>query len=523
MEAFKISFNLKTTYRTNSIIYSLKSIPIIKKALPESLYANHKLKTLATVLSILHEIGTFFIGKLLYILLMVFLVSGKMKSSQSESFIHIFFFLTLIGALLNTQMFSPTKDKFYAMFLMRMDAKAYTLSNYFYFLFKTVVGFLPIIILFGLLSKVPLLICLLMPLLAVSVKTMIAAYTLYDSVKEDKADKESLHSKIAIAVVIILLACAYVLPYFGYTINEPAFLILSAISFIGSAFAFRYIMKFEKYRQVYKDILTADSIAPADAQKSAEARQHLYLNKLNVSSEQISKKSGYAYFNELFMKRHSRLLTKSAKRITMISMAIFVIALIACFAFQNIKQQVNELMLTFLPYFLFIMYLVNRGKVITEAMFMNCDHSMLTYRFYRQPKVILNLFMARLKSIVLINLMPAMVIACGLPLLLYITGGTDKPLNYVVLFVSIISMSIFFSVHNMVLYYLLQPYNVDMEIKNFTYTIINSMTYFVCYFAIGKKMPTLLFGLLITAFCIIYVMIALILAYRLAPKTFKLR
>ncbi len=43
-----------------------------------------------------------------------------------------------------------------------------------------------------------------------------------------------------------------------------------------------------------------------------------------------------------------------------------------------------------------------------------------------------------------INLPPALVIGAGLGVLLYASGGTDNPLNYVVLFVSILCMSMFF-------------------------------------------------------------------------------
>ncbi len=59
--------------------------------------------------------------------------------------------------------------------------------------------------------------------------------------------------------------------------------------------------------------------------------------------------------------------------------------------------------------------------------------------------------------------------------------------------------------------------------KSGTFTIVNALTYAVCYIAIGKKVPTLTFGTLISVFCIVYIAVALILAYRLAPKTFKLR
>ena len=61
--------------------------------------------------------------------------------------------------------------------------------------------------------------------------------------------------------------------------------------------------------------------------------------------------------------------------------------------------------------------------------------------------------------------MSAFLIGGGLALLLYLSGGTDNPINYAILFVSIIAMSIFFSVHYLVLYYLLQTYNVENALE----------------------------------------------------------
>ncbi len=177
----------------------------------------------------------------------------------------------------------------------------------------------------------------------------------------------------------------------------------------------------------------------------------------------------------------------------------------------------------YLPYFVFIMYCINRSSSVTQAMFMNCDHSMLTYRIYRTPKVILGIFKERLKTLITINLMPAILIGMGLAVLLYISGGTDNPLNYMVLFVSIIAMSIFFSVHYLVMYYLLQPYNVNTELKSSTYKTVQGITYLVCWFMIQIQLPTLYFGIATIAFCVVYSLVSLYLAYKYAPKTFKLR
>ena len=64
------------------------------------------------------------------------------------------------------------------------------------------------------------------------------------------------------------------------------------------------------------------------------------------------------------------------------------------------KTVINEIVMTWLPYFAFIMYAINRGTNFTQALFMNCDHCRLTYSFYKQPNFILRLFQIRLREII---------------------------------------------------------------------------------------------------------------------------
>ena len=172
---------------------------------------------------------------------------------------------------------------------------------------------------------------------------------------------------------------------------------------------------------------------------------------------------------------------------------------------------------------LLLMYFINRGNTVTRALFFNCDRSMLCYRFYRQPRVILGIFTARLKSLTAINLLPTTVIALGLPLLLLCSGGTDAPLDYAVLALSILAMSVFFSVHYLVLYYLLQPYTAGLENTSYAYRIITGLTYVVCYLISANVRGSTAFGVGVVLFAAVYVAAALLLAYHLAPRTFKLR
>ena len=178
LQTFLISFRLRNTYKVNTIIYALKSIPGINRLLPDKLYQSKVLKIIGNIISVLLEIVNIFIGKFLYIFLMIFSMMAAYKTNSASTFLHILVFLTIIGAFMNTYMFNPTKDKYYAMFIMRMNAKDYSLSNYFYAILKVIIGFLPFAVIFGKLSQVNLGICLFVPLFVASAKMVVTAHNL---------------------------------------------------------------------------------------------------------------------------------------------------------------------------------------------------------------------------------------------------------------------------------------------------------------------------------------------------------
>lgn len=525
LNSFLTSFRIKNTYRVNSIIYSIKQFPIIKNILPDSLYQSEGLKIFGNIISAFMELASIFIGKILYILLMIFVALGFYKTRQSETFLHIFTFLTITGALCNTYMFNPTKDKYYAMMLLNMDAKKYTISNYYYNILKVIIGFLPFTIIFGTLVKLPLWICFLLPIFVAIAKMIINAFYLCKYEKDKKAINENEITKTKWVIIAILVAVAYVLPFVNVTINTTIFLVIFAISIILGILSFYKINKFNEYKKVYKQILVPEKVYLMQNQREmqSQAVKDMSLKKIELDTNFTSNKQGYAFFHEIFVKRHKKILTEAVKKQAAVILTILAVILIGTKLNQEVSNKLNSILLTYLPYFVFIMYLINRGPTVTQAMFMNCDHSMLTFRVYRTPKVILGLFKERLKTLIKINLLPASIIAIGLPMLLWITGGTDNPLNYAVLFTSILSMSIFFSVHYLAMYYLLQPYNVNTEMKSSTFKVVQIITYFVCYYMIQIKLPTISFGITMIVFCLLYCVISLIMAYKFAPKTFKLR
>ena len=520
-KTLRISFSLKNTYRVNAILYSLKQVPLLKKLIPDHLYGVRGLKIFANVLSAILEIISIFLGKFLYLLLMFVLPIGFYSNLPGRDlFLHWMVCLTIIGAFANTYLFDPSRDKYYAMILLRMPAREYTLIHYAYALAKLVVGMLPFAWWFGREQGIPTWLCLLLPVFVASSKVISAAISLHLYERTGRTTNENGLGKYMWLFLLVMLGLAYGLPLLGVVLPWMVSAGVMVVSIFLALAAGKKVYTFSHYYAMYRELL-AKSMHQMDDLKSISEEQSRKL--ISKEAGIASNKKGMEYLNELFIKRHQKILWRSSKRLALIALGLVLVVLTGLSLSPEWKVTTNRLLLTYLPYFVFIMYAINRGTGFTQALFMNCDHSLLTYFFYKEPKWILKLFQIRLREIIKINLLPASVIGVGLAVLLYASGGTTNVLNYGILVVSILALSIFFSVHYLTLYYLLQPYNAGTEMKSATYRIVLSATYLICLFFMRLKMDTFVFGLVTILFCLLYCGVACVLIYRFAPKTFRLR
>ena len=527
-EAFWISTRLRISYRVNGILYWLKRIPLLGKLFPAAPYQIAGLKSFALVLAVIWELLTFFLGKLLYLCLFYLpamsFFQEKHGVNLAAAFQHLFLFLTLAGAFAWNRFATSDANSHYAVFLLGMDAKRYALSNYLYFLFKTALGFAGIFVVAFLLQpdelRVSAVWILTLPLLVVASKLVESAGELALFRKTGRNLPDPSLQKIALVIPLLLIALAYGLPVLGWMIPSIVLYLLTGLLALLAIFAVLYLFRFREYRQLYQSY-PYQLVTVAYVQKTT---QEHYQKKL--VQEASSDKTGCAYFNDLFFQRHKRLLLRPARIFAGIAAAALLAMLAATQIYPDLAEKTSTNLIKTLPYLPMLMYYINRGQSTTQMLFFNCDYSMLSYRFYRQPSVILPLFWARLRMLVRINLRPAIVLAVGLPLLMLLCGGTEQPVDYLILPVTVLALSVFFSTHYLVLYYLLQPYTAGLQTKNPAYTAITSATYLVSWQGarmMGELMTPLLFGLACIGFLLLYVAVALLLARRLAPKTFRLR
>ena len=523
LKTLKLSFSLSATCRVNNILYSLKQIPLIKKLLPDALYQCEGLKTFAFILTLIWEFATIFLGKLLYLAVMVFGMGLLYSVQPKEMYIlHILWFLSILGSFVNTHLYNPTKDKYYAIILMKMNAREYTLVNYTYMLTKTLVGFLILLPLFSMIASFSMRTWLILPFCIVGMKLFATSLPLYGYGINGKSYNENRLNKFVFIGILLFLVLAYGLPFVGIVLpvstTKALFLCCLPLGVIGAL----KIYRFQDYLSVSKELLNG-LVNQMDTNAAAKLTKQVNEKRISTDRSITSSRKGFEYLNELFIKRHKKILWSQVLKIFAVCVFLIICALFVIYALPETRPELNQMVMTSLPYFTFIMYAINRGTKFTQALFMNCDHSLLTYSFYKRRIFVLRLFVIRLREIIKINSLPALTIGIGLALILYFSGGTDNPLNYAILIISLLCMSIFFSVHYLTVYYLLQPYNAGTELKSGMYSIIMMITYLCCFVMMQLRVAIPVYGALIIVFSCVYFGVACILVYKFAPKTFKLR
>ena len=148
-----------------------------------------------------------------------------------------------------------------------------------------------------------------------------------------------------IGLAFVPLAWSWTLPVIG-------FWLFAALSLLLAAYALVYICRFRLYRPMYQVLLNqSTSSVQLNVKKITDEN---YRKSISADTAITSHKKGYAYFNELFVKRHQKLLLRYAKRMALITLALVAAAAAALVAFPQAREVANELVLMFLPYFIFL-------------------------------------------------------------------------------------------------------------------------------------------------------------------------
>lgn len=534
VRTFINSFKFSFTQNANISIYFLKRFPLIGKKIPERFYKQTHSKVIMGIISGIWGLLCIFFKKFCYLGIMIILPSLFIASNTSPilpEFLHIFFFLSFVlGSLMETTVFEINDmSAFYMITLMKANPREYYLGEILYKRLTQFIYFLfPMIVIGLIMSFSPLkAVVLIIELIAFRFMSDWLHLFTYEKTGMILAEK----SFFVFPLLLVGLVASYALPILGITIDFQSILfnsfIIISLLILGTL-SFIYLWKYDKYPQISKSILSRDKLFGMENFEADMNFVNVKLDENKMSKKDLitniyDRKQGYEYLNSLFFLRHKKILVSPIKTIVTFIGVIFLIFLCVVLFFPGTRALIPDIIGRSTPLLVFIMYFMSTGDTICKAMFYNCDISLLRYCYYREGNVILTNFTSRLKMAVLLNIVPAIALCLAITGIIVVSGSSSMLISLIPLFLCVICLSCFFSIHHLFMYYVLQPYTAELTVKSPSFKIITVVMYLLCYGCLQIHTSSYYFTIGVLTITIIYMAVALILTYKLAPKTFKLK
>lgn len=531
IKCFVTTYRIRLSTAVNRWIYYLRKIPLIKHLFPVSLYHKTGLKGGLSAVMIVYAVLSELFKKSFYVVVLFGLVVASVPADGSRlaAFLQLFLFFSVIGGSMNNLMMFQTDD-LRRMFLkvMRFDSslyiRTYVFSEYLMYAVFMLPGMMIAILLFN--GN---------PLLAPALISLaLGTHTVIDYLQMKWFEKRQSLPFIKHNIKIISVSCLVFIVGFLLIMQGWILQPLVTISYIGyfgiliTAVVFVKINRYPYFSEASQLSISYynQMISAAGTEGNATFQDVVIRDKdiAEMSSDRnaFANRRGYDYLNAVFFHRQKRIFFRPVRNRLLI-LTVFALFIIVLGKMIGISDKAAASLNSLFPGLVFIMYIMNIGVRATRSLFYNCDASLLQYSFYRRKAAVLKNFTIRLRHLVTYNMIPAAVLC------IYLTVGVlvlNMPISSVDMTISIITillLSVLFSVHYLFLYYVFQPFTKDYNEKNPFYTILNNAMYIVCLTVMNLHVEIANFVIYVFLFTIAYILIALFCVYRFAPKTFRIK
>ncbi|WP_127585388.1 hypothetical protein [Paenibacillus koleovorans] len=533
LRTFSTLLAIRTSSTANRLIFYAQKLPLIGGRIPGTLYSNLAGKKVISILATILTLLWGLLSKLAYTGLLVYLpavgLSGLLsQEDQLQLFLHIFLLLSFgVAGITTATMLEPKREKFIAVKLMRMLPAVYMRTTLGYRYTTYLIFYIPALMIF-------------LPLLGAS---FLQALTLAVSVTLWRVWCEYLHLKLFEKTGMVLIknnllvwlaiglgyAAAYAPLVLDWTPNTgavlfglPTFLVISALGLVAAVLLNNY----SNYRTVVEaatkrdDPLLDIGRMMTEAQKTAVRPKEMDDMQVAPQANMSQSREGYAYLNALFFSRHRSLITQPVyKRLAIIGGLGAVGAALAAMDSPYVAFLTSSLDKVLL-YLAMVVNVLSVGERACRALFYNCDLSLMRYSFYRGAAH--RHFRIRLFRIAGLNLAIAAAMGAALSLIAWAAGGVVVQ-ELLLIWVSLAALSFFFSVHHLLMYYLLQPYSTELNMKNPFFFVVSMGVMLVCWVGVVVQPSSLSYAIAVLAVTAIYFVAALALVRRFGPRTFRVK
>ena len=559
----------------NGFIFRLKTLPLIGSSLPDALYGSSVIKALVVAYRFLIELAKMFLGKIammIFLFMTAVVMNDNLFEKNRDMFpanmhayllIAGFLLIAYTGMLINTNMFKFTTEKWYSVFMLRMDAKTLDHALFAFDLAKLFIGYFMTALIMGPLTGAPVWAWAIIPPLAVLMKLagtglQIASYKRKKKRQQKKADPKPVYISGSYVIKSLFIFPVYIAAFAALVSgNLPPWPVLAGLVLLFAGlgiFGIHEIRSFNTvmHRKTLIEEREANKIMVEAFKGNNEKKQ---ITKVKSSAaikvKASSDKKGFEFFNDLFFKRYKSSLNVSSAAGCIFILLVTVLAILGVtynyyydhgmaktmkiitgnligynpkhnlFGSKTAAEVVSFFFTSYMTPAALVLFGFNTGLRATQSMFINCDRALMTFNFFKTPRLISKLFKIRRIKLIKVNLKVPLALSLFYDFMLLASGGQQFPLQYLLTPVVFLLMSAAASVWKLSVYYLLQPFTSEVKIKSIPYFVLNGVVYFILFvFAFIPLHPFILAPLTAVIFALLF-FLSDKLVYRYGSKTWR--
>ncbi len=290
----------------------------------------------------------------------------------------------------------------------------------------------------------------------------------------------------SVAVMLFSLLMAYFVPYIrGYVPGAYGLIfntVWMPVALVVSAFFIYYMWNYSGYGKIVSALYTRRTLESSQEVGEITPVDDDYFEK---NSEEIREKvsagdgmRAYKYANRIFFRRDSKYIARGVFVRVVIILAAFAAALFMIN--RGMEESVYRAVSYSMPVLIFVMYAISGSGSVCRRIYYRCDADLLKNGYYRRPADITANYLIRLRYLLVIDLVPALVLSGAYAAVGALAGEDGSFVTVVSVCAGILLMSCFFTLFNLSVYYIVQPYKEDPQEGSVRYTVISLVMYAVC-------------------------------------------
>lgn len=527
----------------HGIMFYIQKIPFLGRIFDNAHSWIRHLDFIITPISIIFNFITSIIFKIIYFLFMFITASYVLDIFEKKELLNntmsVIYFITgiiLLGVLRSALFFYENgRDSYIFVKMLRIDPRKYYLGNFFYFnINHTITYSLALIIFINILSlmnglyildEISLLGIFSLVSFISTIRYLFAFLFLKLNLSENTAKKWIYISFIITLVIYIIMLILLIAEINIDTrfLYDWKFIPISLIIVLFVTFK---IIKNKNIEKIAYENLKIKDFNSANMDVETLSGTKVKVEDMKVGEKDFSNYQGIEYINKIFFFRYKKALFKKKIVGDLIKATILIILLSVQLIFadkinlyyQNNVKEISEIR-KILPYLAFgLSYFMFNGEFFIKFLYHNMDKKLLKHNFYREPSNVLKGLKIRIIKLLKFHL-PIFILFLSNILLAAKQGNMNV---YEILRCGAFAILgyIFFTFYYLYMYYLIQPFTNEGQLKNPIMTIVPWALYMALFvMAPSENRETYL--IILGIVCLLFLILGGILVYHFAPSRFK--